>query len=128
MIVVRVRVIIDCPQLIVSAYKFTRNITQSIPTRLCLARSIDQAMPFFQGASNVNVSHGTFNEVTGDQIYTNNSNHSTTSNSNNTTTVDKSSKVTDSSVHHSMGKITITSIRFRDLKMLLARYDPTASP
>lgn len=62
-------------------------------------------MPFFQGATNVNASNGTFNDVAKDQTYTDNSNHSTTSNSNNTTTVDKSSKVTDSSVHHSMGKI-----------------------
>lgn len=63
-------------------------------------------MPFFQGASSVNASHGTFNDVTGDQTFTDNSNHSATTNSNNTTTTDTSSKVTDSSVHHSMGKIT----------------------
>ena len=62
-------------------------------------------MPFFQGASKVNASHGTFNDVTGDQTFTDNSDHSAATNSNNTTTVDKSSKVTDSSVHHSMGKI-----------------------
>ena len=69
-------------------------------------------MPFFQGASTVDASHGTFNDVRGDQTFTDNSNHSATKDSNNTTTVDKSSKVTDSSVHHSMGKIT--SIRSHD--------------
>lgn len=61
-------------------------------------------MPFFQGASSVNASHGNFNDVTGDQTFTDNSNHSTSTNSHNTTTTDMSSSVTDSSVHHTMGK------------------------
>ena len=75
---------------------------QPLPT---LGTLLPPRMPFFQGASKVNASHGTFNDVTGDQTFTDNSDHSAATNSNNTTTVDKSSKVTDSSVHHSMGKI-----------------------
>ncbi|KIJ15488.1 hypothetical protein PAXINDRAFT_168978 [Paxillus involutus ATCC 200175] len=60
-------------------------------------------MPFFQGASNVNASHGTFNDVTGDQTLNDTSNHSTISNSNNTTSTDNSTSFADSSVHHTMG-------------------------
>ncbi|KIK76734.1 hypothetical protein PAXRUDRAFT_413596 [Paxillus rubicundulus Ve08.2h10] len=60
-------------------------------------------MPFFQGASNVNASHGTFNDVTGDQTLNDTSDHSTISNSNNTTSTDNSTSFADSSVHHTMG-------------------------
>lgn len=72
---------------------------------LCYIPTLVSSMPFFQGATHVNAAHGTFNDVTGDQTFTDNSNHSTATNSNNTTTVDESSKLTDSSVHHAMGKI-----------------------
>jgi hypothetical protein len=70
-------------------------------------------MPFFQGATNVNASHSTFNDVAGNQVNYHNGSSTVNVNSGNTTTTTNTNSNNDASVRNyvNYGESFLSSVR-----------------